>query len=258
MPATILKLHHKQQGEGPCLIILHGLFGSLDNWQSISRQLAGQFCVYTLDLRNHGKSPHSEYFNYDIMAADLAAFIKHQHVEPVNLIGHSMGGKVVLQLLKEHPQLIRKSMVLDIAPRAYPEVHGQIFKAMLELDLQKCKSRTELDQNLSPEIDDPRVRQFILKNVDRNQNGIFEWKLNLQSIHSNYMHIASAISFEKPLQAEIAFVRGAASSYIKDSDQMAMRETFPNASFFTVENAGHWIHADQPEQLMKIICSYFA
>ncbi len=258
MSDPILNLHYKQQGEGPGLVILHGLFGSLDNWQSISRQLSDRFSIYSLDLRNHGKSPHSELFNYEIMAADVAAFIEHHHLYPVNLIGHSMGGKVLLQLLKEHNRLIRKGMVLDIAPRAYPEVHSQIFHAMLDLDLKKCKSRNDLDQNLSSEIEDPRVRQFILKNVDRNLKGEFEWKLNLNSIHANYMHISAAIHFEMPSTSDIAFVRGSESSYIKDTDQKTILETFPKAQFYTIENAGHWIHADQAEQLMKLICSYFA
>ncbi|MBK8956651.1 MAG: alpha/beta fold hydrolase [Saprospiraceae bacterium] len=250
-------LNSKQQGSGHVLIILHGLFGSLDNWQSMARKLSEYFTVITLDLRNHGKSFHHPEMNYRVMADDLLEFIQTHQIPDCHLIGHSMGGKVILELIKREWQTQHKAMVLDISPKAYPNVHNEILHAMIQLPLNELNNRQELDQALSAFIKEFEIRQFILKNVDRNERGRFSWKLNLEALNRCYPEISKAIEIDHPIQNEICFVRGSRSPYILETDLEILKNTFIHSRFITIENAGHWIHVDQPDLLFQSIVDYF-
>ena len=248
-----IKLNYKHSGSGPVVIILHGLFGSLDNWQSMAKMLSDHFSVYCLDLRNHGKSPHTEEFLIPLMAEDVMQFINDHHLEVVNIIGHSMGGKVALEMLNTKNNLIDKTIVLDIAPKSYPKGHEQIFKAMYALDLESLTSRKQADEQLQELIPDYTVRQFILKNLDRDKDGKFMWKMNLDAIYKNYDEINKEIILNESILNEILFVKGSLSKYILDEDEIKIKASLPNAKFQQVEGAGHWIHADKPKELLEII-----
>ncbi|MCI1265624.1 MAG: alpha/beta fold hydrolase [Saprospiraceae bacterium] len=251
-----VSLNIKIQGNGPPILILHGLFGSLDNWQTIANAVSNEFTIYLIDLRNHGKSPHTEDFSYILMANDIMYMIqKYQLVKPF-MIGHSMGGKVVLELINLYPNDIGKSIIIDIATKSYPRGHDEIFKSMLGLDLKKINKRSEAEFELSKTILDQTVRQFILKNLDRDQNQQFVWKLNLKSLFENYNEIILEIKPSKPIINEILFIRGGRSNYILDKDQLEIKKYYPNSSFVTIAEAGHWVHADQPIRLVEIIKSY--
>lgn len=253
----MIKLHYKHSGNGSVLIILHGLFGSLDNWQSIAKKLAETFSVFSIDLRNHGKSEHTNIFSIPLMAADVFQFIADHHLNEVNIIGHSMGAKVALQMLNEKSSLIDKVMILDIAPKAYPRGHEQIFKAMFSLDLESLSSRNQADEQIKKWIPDVIVRQFILKNLNRYKDGKFGWKINLDAIYKNYDEINKEVLFNNKVSNEVLFVKGSESKYILDEDENKIKESLSNVKFIEVEGAGHWIHADKPDELIKIITHFF-
>lgn len=251
-----MKLHYKHIGEGPVLIILHGLFGSLDNWQSMVKKLSDQYSIYSLDLRNHGKSPHSSEFSMSLMADDVYQFMQDHHIPKAHIMGHSMGGKVVLQLLKDKNPLIEKSIVLDISPKQYPKAHERIFEAMFAMDLSSIENRKQADFQLMDRIPEFAVRQFLLKNLERNKEGIFDWKFNLNVLHEKYDEINKEISFTSLVHNEVLFVKGNLSSYILREDEKLIKLTIPNARFIEVEGAGHWIHADKPEELLAVILKF--
>jgi pimeloyl-ACP methyl ester carboxylesterase len=256
-PGQTIKLHYKHSGSGPVVIILHGLFGSLDNWQTMSRLLSEHYSVYCLDLRNHGKSPHTDDFSIGLMAADVVNFIKDHGFLSVHLIGHSMGGKVALEMLNFKSNIIDKVMILDIAPKSYPKGHEQIFKAMFSLDLQSLSSRNSADEQLKLSIPDFTVRQFILKNLDRDKEGKFVWKVNLNAVYKNYDEINKEIIFKHRVLNEVLFVKGSLSFYILKDDEQIIKQVLPNAKFYEIEGAGHWIHADKPEELKRLIIQFF-
>lgn len=248
-----IKLHYKQTGSGPVLIILHGLFGSLDNWQTMVKMLSDEFTVYSLDLRNHGKSPHTDDFSIRLMAGDVMQFIQDHQLADLNIIGHSMGGKVALELLNLEDTLLHKMMILDIAPKKYPNGHEQLFKAMFALDLNSMHSRKEAEEQMMPFIPDLGVRQFILKNLDRTKEGNFIWKVNLESVYKHYDEINKEISFRQKFMTDVLFVKGSLSRYILPEDETKIKQLLPNAKFVEIEGAGHWIHADKPDELMHVI-----
>lgn len=252
-----VKLHHKEIGSGPALLIMHGLLGSLDNWSTISRSLAEYFTVFMLDLRNHGKSPHTEAFSYELMAKDVLRFIEDHEISLPHMIGHSMGGKVLFEMLRSGSDQLGKKIVLDIAPKAYPDVHFNILDVMEKMPLTQIRGRSEAEEWMKTYIDDQRVRQFILKNLDRNSHQEFEWKVNLSAVSKNYTNISSAISLDHIVDGEIYFVHGQLSDYVNHSDEDEIRCIFPQAKFIAVEGAGHWIHADQPQKLIEIIKNCF-
>lgn len=252
-----ISLHYKKLGSGPPLLILHGLFGSLDNWQTVANSLVEYYTVYLIDLRNHGKSPHHPQMNYELMAEDLIRFIQEHKLHTVNMIGHSMGGKVLMKLLTIGESLIHKAMVVDIGIKAYHGGHEEIFKAMFSLDLDHITKRSEAEAGLLPFIPEFGVRQFILKNLDRKQDQKFEWKLNLHAIYKNYASINESLFPDHRIFKPVCFVLGSKSSYVSKEDCKEIKIYFPESEFVTVENAGHWIHADQPVKMVEVIRNFF-
>src|SRR5712692_8194130 len=201
-----MQLHYKKYGEGeshewPVLIILHGLFGSLANWNTISNRLAGRFTVYALDQRNHGLSPHSDQFDYPTLAADLREFMQQQGIPQANLLGHSMGGKTAMQFALSYPELTQKLVVVDIAPRTYPAHHDQIIAALESVDVSQVKSRQEADDRLAQMLPELGLRQFLLTNLIREADGRYRWRMNLAGIKKNYHYILAGVTpgqFSKP------------------------------------------------------------
>lgn len=247
-----MRLNFKSFGSGTPVVILHGLFGSLGNWQTFARQLSSEYRVFSVDLRNHGKSPHSDEHSYQAMADDVYEFLSTHHLEKAHILGHSMGGKAAMQFAAEHPQRVLKLLIVDIAPRAYSGAHDRIADALLEMDLSKITKREEADALLSQRISEPAVRQFLLKNLDRTENG-FIWKMNLKSLHANYSKINAPITSAHPVNIPVFVIRGGKSDYVSDNDMELFRKIFPQARLITIPNAGHWVHADAPDDFYNVI-----
>lgn len=247
-----VKLAYKEIGEGKPLIILHGLFGSLDNWITFARQLSDYRKVYLVDLRNHGRSPHSNEFNYDAMADDLKKFIEDHNLDQPDIIGHSMGGKAAMKLAVKYTNLFSKLIIVDIAPKAYPIHHDKILEGLKAIDLSAIKSRQEADNALKEYVPEPDVRLFLLKNLKRAPEG-FEWKLNLKAIDENLDRVGEGIENKKATEKPVLFIRGSKSNYINDKDMIIIISLFPTATIKTVDGAGHWIHAEKPEELLKLV-----
>lgn len=248
-----MQLNHQCHGEGAPLIILHGLLGSLDNWQNISRRLAEIFRVCALDLRNHGRSPHSEAFNYDAMTDDLLEFLDAQQIRRTRLMGHSMGGKTAMYFTLKHPERVEKLVVVDIAPRAYPPSHLPIFDALLSLDLGAFRERGEIDRELAAKIPEAAVRQFLLKNLTRNEQGGFRWKPNLPAIRKNYDSLNDEIKTNRTFDGPTLFIKGGKSDYINESGRAMIQKLFPNATLSSIPQAGHWVHADAANEFVKSV-----
>ena len=255
-----MQLNYRQYStEGKALIILHGLFGSMSNWGWHSKQLAKTFAVYGLDLRNHGDSPHANALNYRVMADDVREFMRSESIEECAFIGHSMGGKVAMQLALSHPELLTRLMVVDIAPVAYPPTaDGQmdVLAGMEAMEVEALSSRKEAEQRLVATIEDDTTRKFVLTNLIRNEDGDYRWRLNLASIRDNYDRLR-----EKPLLGEAftkptLFVKGALSNYIQAQNEEEILDLFPRASVKTIMQAGHWLHAERPQAFQKIATDF--
>jgi pimeloyl-ACP methyl ester carboxylesterase len=251
-----MQLHFQTFGQGAPLIILHGLFGSSDNWHSISRRLEKQFRVLAVDQRNHGHSPHSAEMNYPVMAEDLHELLQSQKLARAHLIGHSMGGKTAMEFALRYPESVDKLIVVDIAPRAYSPRHGQIFEGMLSLDLTAFQTRAQMEVALAPFIPEKAVRQFLLKNVTRDEGGPFRWRLNLRDILKNYDRLSEALAENRVCDRPALFLRGGESKYFRESDWEPVRRLFPRAALRTLPGAGHWVHADAPELFLHAVTEF--
>ena len=253
-----MKLNYKSFGQGEPLIILHGLFGTLDNWQTIAKQLATEYTVYILDQRNHGRSPHFDRMDYTLMAEDLRDFLESNWIHKTHIMGHSMGGKTAMQFALSYPDIVDKLVVVDIAPKIYKGNHQEIFQALHNLDLKKIKNRKEADELLQPGIPDFGVRQFLLKNLSRSKDGPFQWKMNLPVIYKYYENILASVVPEYPFEGKTLFIRGGRSDYIQDKDLVEIRQLFSSAEFKTIEQSGHWIHAEAPTPFLNIVRSFLS
>ncbi|MBX2891535.1 MAG: alpha/beta fold hydrolase [Saprospiraceae bacterium] len=252
-----MELYYREFGQGSPVIILHGLFGFSDNWQTIAKGLADHHLVVTPDLRNHGRSPHLPQHSYPEMAEDMKAFMEARWMFSAAVVGHSMGGKVAMQLALTHPDMVERLVVVDMAPGLAEDNHSYIFEALLGMDLSKMKTRQEADSYLSERIKDVGTRQFLLKNITREHDGTFAWKMNLPALHRHFDDILAPVhpdasAFDKPT----LFVRGSRSNYIKDADFPLIKSLFPQADVVTVADAGHWVHADKPKELLEILKAF--
>jgi pimeloyl-ACP methyl ester carboxylesterase len=239
----------------PLVIILHGVFGTSDNWQTFGKALAERRRAILVDQRNHGQSPHSTEFNYPAMASDLKALIEQEQLNDPVVLGHSMGGKTAMFFAVQHPALLSKLIVVDIAPRAYPPHHQAVLDAFAAVDVDHIQSRSEAEEQIKPLMAERGVRQFLLKNLQRTDDG-FAWKLNLPAIRDNIEAIGAAVPADQPVGVPALFVRGAKSDYIQEEDQELIKRIFPQASTVTIEKAGHWIHAEQPDALLEAVTSF--
>lgn len=247
-----MELFYRQLGEkGQPVIILHGIFGTADNWQTFGKKLSENHRVYMVDQRNHGFSPHSDKFNYHYLAEDLKAFIDHHHLDHPVILGHSLGGKAAMHFALKYPENFDKLIVVDIAPKGYPVHHGNIIKGFEAVDIAHIKSRREADEQMAAVIGEPGIRQFLLKNLTRNEEGEYVWKLNLPVIKANLENVVEGIVSKSVCPNPALFVKGEKSDFIQYDDEPDIKVYFPNAQLITIPEAGHWIHADKPERLME-------
>jgi esterase len=257
-----MDLNFKEFGAGEPLVILHGLFGTLDNWQTIAKQLSDNFTVYIVDLPNHGRSPHTKgEFDYSEMSDAVGEFLTKNWIHETRLIGHSMGGKLAMQLALSQPDLVKKLAVIDIAPKQYRGGHEAIFKTLFALNLDTLKDRKEAEQFLTEHLPEEGAGtiQFLLKNLSRrteNEGGGFEWKMNLDVLWANYPRILDKLEGDVPFRKSTLFVRGGASNYIKDTDFDAIFKLFPNYTIQTIDDAGHWVHAEKPKELLEVLKNF--
>ncbi len=253
-----MKLFYREFGTGQPVIILHGLFGQSDNWVTVGRRIGDQFKVYIPDQRNHGQSPHTSIHSFPAMADDLTEFIEDQDIVNPILIGHSMGGKVAMTYALENPAKVKKLVVIDISPRRYPEriTHTQVISLMLEIDLERITTRTEVESILDARIADKRIRMFILKNLYYKMHGKLAWRLNLEAINQSMDLLFDEISGDTQYVGPSLFIRGEMSDYVPDADIPLIKSLFPQASIKTISGASHWVHADAPEDLCFVLSSF--
>lgn len=251
-----MQLHYQSEGQGPPLIILHGFLGSLDNFRSISKRLSENHTVYSVDLRNHGRSPHSDVMSYAVMAEDMLEFLGARDLSETAVLGHSMGGKVAMQLATSYPDYVGKLLVIDIAPKDYPPAQASLLEAMNRLDLARYGSFGEIDGALAPDVRDPATRRLVLKNVGHRQGDGFYWKIDVDAMTKNYGALAKNITPEYRFEKPACFIRGGRSKYIQDEDSAGIREIFPRAEIVQIPNAGHWVHADAPEEFLRTVRNF--
>lgn len=253
-----MKLFFRQTGDtGPAIVILHGLFGSSDNWLTISKTIAALgYRVFLLDQRNHGQSPRANDQDYQNMAADLHEFLTDQGLDQAILVGHSMGGKTVMQYAMSFPGTFKKLVVVDIAPKFYPIHHAEIIRGLKAINLLGIKGRTEADAILQAYEPILPVRQFLLKNLYRNEHGVFDWRINIPIIERELHGIGEELTNPSIVTDPTLFIRGSESPYILDEDIPNIKRIFPNARIETIDGAGHWVQAQKPDEFVELLIGF--
>jgi pimeloyl-ACP methyl ester carboxylesterase len=249
-----MKLFFNQMGSGHPIVILHGLFGSSDNWQTLGKQIAETHSVYLVDQRNHGRSPHSDAFNYDLLAQDLKETLDEEGLDKVTLVGHSMGGKAAMRFAQLFPSQIDKLVVVDMGVKRYQPHHQLILKALHAVDLDTLGSRNDAEEAMKPFISDFGVRQFLLKNLYRKEKNTFAWRINFPVLEEKMDEILAPLPPGRT-ECETLFVRGTKSDYIVPEDFMEIQEFFPFSKFAELP-VGHWVHAEDPDGFLKILMDF--
>lgn len=261
-----MNLFCQKFGQGPAVVILHGLYGSSDNWVSIARKMADRHTVSLPDQRNHGKSPHHPIHTYASMVDDLEELIQVENIEKPVIIGHSMGGKTAMLYAAINPEKLAGLVVVDIGPGGYANIdspsplvvsHLNIMSSMLSIDFKQYTTRGEIENELAKTISDVNVRQFIMKNVHRNTDNTFSWKLNLDALSRALPEIMGAIHLDKVLDGKtldgfpVYFIKGERSPYISADQQHLIHTYFPQAKMESIAGSGHWVHAEQPAKFLE-------
>jgi len=250
-----MKLHFRELGAGQPMIILHGLFGFSDNWQTHAKKFAEYYRVILVDLRNHGHSDWSDAFSYDLMVDDLKELCHDLNLKNILMIGHSMGGKVAILFAQKHKELLDKLVVVDIGIKAYPMHHQHILAGMHAIDLPKIQLRKEAEEILKQYIDSDGVRQFLLKNLYWKDKGQLAWRMNLKVLEREMENILSSLP-EKEVMLPTLFIRGELSNYILDEDIEQLEDQFPDSEIITIKDAGHWVHAESPEEFVDCVLGF--
>jgi pimeloyl-ACP methyl ester carboxylesterase len=242
-------LNSKIFGEGnpQKLVIVHGLFGMLDNWVSLAKRFADFYEVHIVDQRNHGRSFHHPVHNYEVMAEDLKNYLDHHSISEAYLIGHSMGGKSVMQMACSHPEYIEKLVVVDIAPKYYAPHHQKILEGLTAVDNQQISSRKQADQVLSEYFDNSSIRMFLLKSLYRKEDGDYSFRFNLPVIKQQIEEVGKGFDLGCIFDQPTLFVDGEKSDYILESDIESIDNAFPDNEIIEIPDAGHWVHAEQPD-----------
>ncbi len=255
-----MSLYYRTYGDDLAqpVIILHGLFGSSDNWKSIATQLSSNFRVVTVDLRNHGQSFHHAEMNYELLAMDIVQLLTELDIDQANFIGHSMGGKVVMKLGVMYPEKVMKQLVIDMSPRSYDDQHTYIIDTLSSINLNDIKTRNDADLALSVSIKDKSIRQFLLMNL-KVEDESFSWKINLSSLKKNYSLLLEQIDIDKnKITFPSYFIRGSKSNYITDSDTNYIKRCYENVRIITIDGAGHWVHAESPKLFLEKVSEALA
>ena len=263
-----MELHYRKEGTGPALIIIHGLYGSSDNWLNMGKRLAKKHTVYSIDQRNHGRSPFSPSHTFNDMRDDLAEFFDRHSIEQATIIGHSMGGKTAMWFAADYPEKVEKLVIADIAPKNYLEMnessqlhfHRNILMAMMELNFDHIENRTQAGEQLAEKIDDSRITKFLLKSIkfDR-KNHRYKWRLNVEVLYEHLDEIVGGVNrqwFEDRIPIRnypVIFIRGQKSNYIIPEDEALIKDIYPEASIIDIPGAGHWLHAEKPKEFMEAV-----
>ena len=263
-----MKLYYRKKGEGPAAIIIHGLYGSSDNWMNMGKRLAEKYTVYMIDQRNHGRSPFAEENSYNDMRNDLAEFFEKHGIEKATIIGHSMGGKTAMWFAADYPEKVEKLVIADISPKDYLEnkensqfyLHQNIIQAMQGLDFSQVKKRTDVDGLLAEKIDSRRIRQFLVKNVKKDKKTKqYRWRVNVDVLYDYLEEIVSGVNKRWlddriPITSyPVIFIRGLESNYITDEDKNLIKSIYPDAETVDIPGAGHWLHAEKPDEFMDAV-----
>lgn len=263
-----MELYYKKEGTGPVLVVVHGLYGSSDNWLNIGKRLAKRYTVYLIDQRNHGRSPFADTHTYNDMRNDLHDFFVQHNIEKATVLGHSMGGKTAMWFAADYPEKVEKLVIADIAPKDYMllkndsqfYLHQNILLAMQEIDFTQIKSRSDVDDVMAEKIDDERIRQFLLKNVARDKKTKrYYWRLNAEVLYNHLDEIVSGVNRRWlddrfPITAyPVIFIRGLKSHYILPEDEALIKEIYPDSRIIDIPEAGHWLHAERPKEFMKAV-----
>lgn len=248
-------LYSQKFGEGKPIVILHGFLGSSDNWRHISKTYFNDYTVHLLDLRNHGQSFQSPIFTYKAMSNDVEDYIKEKNLRDIVLIGHSMGGKVAMQLATQI-KTITKLIIVDIAPKTYQPHHDDVLAALKHADFSEKKTITECNQELENYIQDQSVRQFLIKNLQRNNEKIFEWKINTDYLITNYSNILTTPIIQSSISIPTLFIKGGQSSYIEKKDEALIQQQFNNVKLKTINGVGHWVQAEKPDLFSHAVLEF--
>jgi esterase len=243
-------LFERHFGAGEPLLILHGLFGQSDNWTTIARKLGETYCVYTIDLRNHGQSGHDDQIDYQVMAEDVRETCEAIGLKKVHLLGHSMGGKVAMTFGMNYPALLFSLLIADIGPRYYTPHHQEILSGLNRINTETISSRQEAENQLAEVVQDSSTRQFLLKNLYRKEDNGFAWRFNLSGLTASIERVGDAFMGGTCFVPTL-FYHGEKSRYILPSEYADIRELFPNAEFRVMEGAGHWLHAENPTAFIE-------
>jgi len=251
-----MELYHRESGEGQPIIIMHGLMGSSDNWLTVTKPIAEKHKVYLTDQRNHGRSPRSDIFTYQAMADDLYEFIEKNNINNPIIVGHSMGGKIAMKFASQHQDLISKLVIVDIAPRYYPPHHQHILAGLHNVDLASLQTRNQADELLSIHITEPDVRMFLLKNLYRDENGNFAWRVNLKVITAEIENIGESLPENTSISVPTLFIHGEYSDYILPSDIQHIRQIFSDVELISIPRCGHWVQAEKPQEFLEALFGF--
>lgn len=241
-------LHSRIEGNGKPFVILHGFLGMSDNWKTLGSQFAEfGYEVHMLDMRNHGKSFHSDDFTYELMANDVKEYCVFHKLDNIILLGHSMGGKTAMLLATLFPDLIEKLIIADIGPKFYPQHHQPILAGLNAVDFSLKPSRSEVEEIVSKHITDFGTRQFLLKSLYWKEKEQLAFRFNLDVFNKKIEEIGKALPIENTFEKPTLFLRGSKSNYILDEDFETIHYHFPNSEIKTISNAGHWLHAENPK-----------
>lgn len=239
------KIYGEERTEMP-LLVFHGLFGMLDNWGSFGKEFGALMPTHLIDLRNHGRSFHSDSMSHDDLANDILHYMQFHNIEKANLLGHSLGGKAVMQFAINFPEKVHKLIVVDISPKAYPPHHQGIIKALQSVDFEAVQTRQDVEKVLENYIHEKSVIQFLMKNLYWTDDKKLAWRFNLKTLAEKYTEFVSKAIRFGIFSGPTLFVAGANSNYILPQDEFLIKQQFPNSKIIKIANAGHWVHADNP------------
>jgi pimeloyl-ACP methyl ester carboxylesterase len=250
-----MKLHYREMGSGKPLMILHGLFGFSDNWQTHAKKFSEYYRVVLVDLRNHGRSDWSDEFSYQIMADDVKELCDDLNLSEFILMGHSMGGKVAINFAQKHEELLEKLIVVDMGVKGYPMHHDHILEGIHAVTLENVAARREAENEMTPFIESNGIRQFLLKNLYWKEKGQLGWRMNVEVLEREMPNILGQMSTDEVLTPTL-FIRGELSNYILDEDIESLEEQFPDSELKTIADAGHWVHAESPDEFSDTVLSF--
>jgi esterase len=251
-------LNYQQLGQGEHVVLIHGLFGSLENLNMVAKTLAKHYCVTSIDVRNHGSSFHQQGMSYDDLAQDVINLLDHLTIQHCHMLGHSMGGKIAMQIALNYAERIQKLVIADIAPVEYPAHHLEIINGLQAIDLKKVEKRKDADAQLATYVDNAGVRQFLLKNIIANKQGKFAFKCHLNNIAQGYQQIMQGIEnrTKQKFKGNTLFIKGGNSNYLLPAHQNIISAMFSNATAKVIQGAGHWLHAEKTIAFNKIVLGF--